>query len=218
MNKKWIVTNYKMDVSWVDKYTDNYIIYDKTSELKENDNIKHQPNIGYNIYDIFYFIVSNYDNLPDVCVFIKGNVFNRYEPHCNIEKFNSIITNNTLTPLESYEHIPESTVHIKGEDGGYMEINNSFYMYSSSPYIKRYFNSLDQFMEYTFTNYKRLGWIRFAPGCNYIVPKENILKYSKQFYERLLSYVSYSSTCMEAHMLERSMYLIFSNHYEERII
>jgi hypothetical protein len=42
INKKWIVNNYNNDISWIDSYTSNYIIYDKTGELPETDKIKHQ--------------------------------------------------------------------------------------------------------------------------------------------------------------------------------
>lgn len=82
------------------------------------------------MYDIFHFIINNYKNLPDVCVFIKGNIFNRTpEPHCTLEKFNRLISNNDLTPLESYEHIEQKdNVQKLDIDGGYMEFNNSWYM------------------------------------------------------------------------------------------
>jgi hypothetical protein len=51
-----------LKTSWVEEYTDNYLIYDRTHRFDESDKIKHQVNVGANIYDIFDFIVNNYDN------------------------------------------------------------------------------------------------------------------------------------------------------------
>ena len=35
------------------------------------------PNVGENIYDIFRYIIEYYENLPDISIFIKGNLFSR---------------------------------------------------------------------------------------------------------------------------------------------
>ena len=216
VKKLWIVTRYKTDISWINRYTKNYIIYDKCGEFEESDRIIHQKNVGYNIFDIFNFIITNYHCLPDVCVFIKANVFK----HCREEKFKMLIKNNSFTPLESYENIPESDVHIKSDDGGYMELNNNWYISSHvnthGKNVNRYFKSYNQFLRKVFNNPVYPKWIRFAPGGNYIVPKENILFYSKRFYKRLIKYVNYHQLPSEAHILERSLFTIFSNEFQER--
>jgi len=214
MNKKWIVTSFNHDISWINDYTQNYLIFDKSCSLQETDKIKHQKNVGYNIYDTFYFIVNNYNNLPDVCVFIKGNVLNRAEPHCTKEKFDRIINNNILTPIESYEHIVQSQAQILDENGGYMEINNSWYINAVG--VKKFFNSFDQFLNTVFEDAVHRHWNRFAPGANYIVPKDNILFYSKDFYKRLMGYVDYHQTPSEAHVLERAMFTIWKNEFKEK--
>lgn len=214
MSKKWIVTSYGHDIGWIDGYTSDYLVYDKTCSLEETNKIKHQKNIGYNIYDILYYIINNYEKLPDICVFLKGNIFNRKpEPHCNLEKFNKLINDDVLTPLESYEHIEQKeNVQKLDIDGGYMEINNSWYM-NSHP--KKYFNTLSQFYNSVFEEPNIDKWVRFAPGCNYIVPKKNIIFYSKDFYKKLITFVDWCEHPAEAHMLERSMYDIFKNKYKE---
>lgn len=216
LNKFWVVTSYKTDFSWIDNYTSNYIIYDKSAELAETDRIKHQKNVGYNIYDICYFIINNYDRLPDVCVFIKANVFK----HCNEEKFKLLIQSDQFTPLESYEHLPVSAAHIKGDDGGYMEINNSWYIpahiNSHGEDVNRYLQTYNQFLDQVFKNPVHPDWIRFAPGGNYIVPRDKILYYSKKFYKRLMSYVDYHQIPSEAHIIERALYTVFTNKFQEK--
>ncbi len=60
----WLPDN--LEESWIHKYTDNYLIYDKyhRDNWKESDKIIKQKNVGQNHYDMFDFIVTNYDNLP----------------------------------------------------------------------------------------------------------------------------------------------------------
>jgi hypothetical protein len=200
----------------VDKYTDNYIVYDKTGELLESDKIKHLKNVGYNIYDYFYFIIENYTNLPDICIFIKGNVFK----HCKEETFSKLIKNNIFTPLEDYSYLKEDVAYKKDIDGGYMELNNEWYCYywmgTYGEANCKYYKSYNKFMFDTFSDFVIPTWVRFAPGANYLVPKENILYYSKTFYQRLLGLIDYCQLPLEAQILERALYYIFSNKWREK--
>lgn len=220
MNKKWIVNSYKNDVSWISDYTDNYIIYDKSGELPETDKILHQKNVGLSGYDFCCFIIDNYDNLPDICVFMKDNIFTRNPPHCNKEKFDTLIKNNFFTTLESQEHLPESYAHIKDVDGGYMEINNSWYVKSHiNTYgkdVAKYFYDYNIFMSFMFIGYESPKYVRFAPGGNYIVPKENLLFYSIDFWKKLKLYQSHHINPVEAHIIERALFYIFTNRWKEK--
>jgi len=224
MNRFWVVSSYKTDFSWVNDYTNNYLIYDKSGEHTESDKVKHSPNVGYNIYDYVDYIVQNYHNLPDILVFIKSNIWNRVvngvpNPHCNKEKFDRLINNNYTTALESYEDIPITRVNRKDRDGGYMELNEPYHPWyiqdDSGLLVTEKFKCLEEMLPTIFTNPIIPQWIRFAPGANYIVPKENILHYSKSLFEKLRSYVGYSQYSAESHMVERALYLIFTNHWKE---
>lgn len=216
--KKWIVNSYKTDFDWIYNYTSDFIVYDKTGQLPETDKVIHQSNVGYNIYDYCYFIINNYENLPDICVFIKANVFK----HCKEETFKKLIANDYFTPLEDYSDSPITAAHIKDKDGGYMEINNSWYIYSHMQTFgaetNRYFRSYNQFLETMFENPKYPTFIRFAPGANYIVPKKNILFYSLDFWKKLMGCVDYHQIPTEAHIIERALYYIFTNTFDERKI
>ena len=44
----------KIEDSWVHKWTNNYLIYDRAHRFKESDKVKHQINVGQNIFDIFF--------------------------------------------------------------------------------------------------------------------------------------------------------------------
>jgi hypothetical protein len=212
----FVVSQWNNDVSWVDEYTDDYLIYDKSNTLSPRERVFKISNIGYNIHDIFHFIVNNYNDLPDVIAFLEGNPFD----HCNVQKFNSLIYNEKFTPIESYEHLIENNSHKKGEDGGYMEPNNSWYInaHNKTHNIKCKYPSFDYFMNLIFKNYVRQEWLRFSPGGQYIVEKEKIIYYTLNFWKFLLSEITIFDSAIptEGHVMERSLYYIFTNRFEQR--
>ena len=73
------------------------------------------------------------------------------------------------------------------------------------------FHKLDEI----FYNSKYPRYIRFAPGAQYIVPRENILFYSKNFYKKLMGYVDYHRIPAEGFAIERALYYIFINRWKE---
>ena len=226
-DKFWIVSSYKTDFSWVNAYTGNYIVYDKSGEHPETEHIRHSKNVGYNIYDYMSYIVDNYDDLPKTCVFIKSNIWNRTvdgvpNPHCNKAKFDVLIRNSIFTPLESYENIPITRINRKAEDGGYIELNEPEMPYHpwytqdrTGLLVTKYFKSLEEMLPTLFNNPVIPRWIRFSPGANYIVPREHINYYSKSLYEKLKLYVEHNQYSAESHMIERALYLIFTNYWKE---
>ena len=163
--------------SWVEEYTDNYLIYDRVHRFEESDKIKHQVNVGANIYDIFDFISNNYDNLPETIIFCKGNVIPR---HCGYEKFKNIINNTNFTTIENY--IRETPPYSKGiysfvdETDAYhenpIEVNSTVAHIHKSKYIFSYQEMLNSIFENPIFG----EYIRFAPGGNHIIPKKDILK------------------------------------------
>jgi hypothetical protein len=62
-------------------------------------------------------------------------------------------------------------------------------------------------------DFKGRTHLAFAPGANYILPKENILKHPKEFYQKLFSYLGWSGNTEtdegESQMIERAFYYIF---------
>jgi len=213
----FVVSNWNNDVSWVEKYTDNYIIYDKSDTLPEGDKIIKIKNVGYNIYDILHFIVNNYDSLPELTAFLQGNPFD----HCKKETFDKLIYNECFTPIEDYSHVPESNAHKKSVDGGYMEKNTSWYFgahrQEHGSKVTKYLSSYTQLLNEIFESPEYPRWIRFAPGAQYIVPRKNILFYSKEFYKKLMGYVDYHRIPAEGFALERTMYYIFTNKWDEKM-
>jgi len=183
-----VVNNYSdNDLFWVEV---PMVVYDK-KEL----------NVGYNIYDYLSYIVDNYNDLPDVVLFMKGNMLKR---HISQGEWDKIKDNTTFTPILTQNHEVDN-VGNKYIDGLYYEKNDSWYLYS---YPRRYYTNYNDFArDFDLPTPEYLG---FAPGGCYIVPKKNILKHGILFYEKLRSLVSWHQTPAEAHMIERALHTIWS--------
>jgi hypothetical protein len=209
-----VVTNYNNDVSWIPEFTDNYLVYTKTGSSPlpytlDRQKIKEISNIGYNIYDYLSFIIDNYNHLPDCTIFTKGNVFPR---HISKSYFERVMNNGFFTPIEDYHrHQEKWPTCFHASDGGFCEINNSWYL---QYFETKYFHNYNDFLVFCFKDPVIPRYIRFAPGANYVVPKENILKLPKIFYENLRMFVAHCQLPGEAHIVERSLYTLWTCNFE----
>ena len=215
-----VITDYNflpidIKTSWVEEYTDNYLIYDRSHRFVENEKIKHQKNVGANIYDIFDFIVNNYENLPEITIFCKGNVIPR---HCGVEKFNQIINNKKFTSIENYirDHprYSDGIYSFVDETDAYHESQNEINYTVNNIHRPKYINSYREMLNDIFENPVFGEYIRFAPGGNYIIPKFDILKYNKNFYKTMRNYVSWDVKPGEAYILERAMFILYNNNFK----
>ena len=186
----WVINSYNGTTDWIKAYTDSVTFYDKKD-----------LNVGYNIWDYMDYIVKNYDNLPDVILFGKDNMLER---HITKEEFDTLVGNRTLTPLLTQHHETNDPISYY-KDGLYYERND--YWYANHYGIKDR-ESFDELIDFVGIRSKR--YLGFAPGACYIVPKENILQHPKSFYEKLREAVSYTQLPAEAHLIERSLYFIWT--------
>jgi len=206
------ISNHNNDLSWLNNYPNPFTIYDRSDDNSFVSELKHikSPNVGYNIYDMFTFIIDNYNNLPDVITFCKGNIFPR---HMGREKFEELMNNNFFTPLFDYTlHSPNMPVCMFSSDGIWSEINNNWYMNEGRPI--KYFTRYNDFLDFIFINPIKPNYITFCPGGNYVVPKNYILKYNIEFYINLRKFVSHAKLSAESHIIERALYTIWLGNYK----
>jgi len=207
------ISYFEGDISWVESICgSNYVIYAKGA-LPANapTNVIQIPNVGYNIYSYLSYIIEHYDSLPELIVFCKNNVFER---HVSRKSFEALCDRQIFTPIEEpglWDRIsfPASVV---SSDGGYLELNNSWYV---SRYDRRYFHNFDSYYSFIFDAGRRPDYLRFAPGANYLVPREHILLRSKNFYLNLRNFVSHAQFSCESHFVERSLISIWSSNLIE---
>lgn len=175
------ISHFNGELDWIKKINkSNYIVYNKSNKKldKEINSIKIK-NVGYNIYSYLNFIIENYENLPDTIVFCKDNIFSR---HLKIKTFSNLLKRNIFTCLEENNIRRPFPISVDFSDNSFNEINSSWYRFK---HPRKFFSNYDIFYNYVFKNTKKPLFIRFAPGANYIVPKNNILLRTKNFYKNL---------------------------------
>lgn len=194
---KWIISRYNHDISYLPNYTDDYVLYDRSQIPIEGSIVV--PNIGTDLYDKFGWIIDNYDNLPDVAVYTKANIFKYITP----EEFDLIKDNKTFTPILTKNHRTYSdtkgVVCFYSGDGMYNERNDQWYL--EAHHVKH-----DVLQLMLLLGIADKDYVKFAPGSNYILPKEHILKHPKETYEHLRSLLDYDIYCGEAQIIERGLY------------
>ena len=73
MSYKIVVSRYNEDISWLDCEISNCIIYNKGKPLLIDNEIM-LPNVGRESETYLHYIITNYDNLPDIIVFTKAQI------------------------------------------------------------------------------------------------------------------------------------------------
>lgn len=199
MKVTWVINSYHGNTDWIHEYTDDVVFYDKKD-----------LNVGSNIYDYMYYIVDNYENLPDAVLFGKSNMLER---HLSKEDLDDtllmtfgvfdVFYADGIVPLMTQEHETKLGVSFYKDDM-YYEINNSWY---AQDHPHKYYSNYNDFARDF--DLPAPGYLGFAPGACWIVPRENILKHPKDYYQRLKDIVSYDANPAEAHMIERALYYIW---------
>lgn len=198
---KYFISSYNQDCEWVKDYTDDFEIW----EQGKDNSMPHRkvPHGGSDICDKFGWIIENYNKLPDKVVLAKANLFK----YITKEEYDIIKNNNTFTPILTQYHKTYadgvSQVNFY-RDNIYWERNDGWYlaahMATRAEELLRALNIID------------MKYLPFAPGANYILPKENILKYDRDWYEYLRSFLISGTNLYpgEAQIMERGLYTLWS--------
>lgn len=198
---KYIISRFNHDLGWLKHYTKDFVLYDRSEKPLEGAIVV--DNIGTDIYDKFTYIIDNYDNLPDVAVYTKANLFK----YITETEFDLLKDNKTFTPLLTQNHRTYSDNDSPVcwyENGMYCERNDYFYLI---PHPCKSINSANELKKLLGLEGRK--YLKFSPGSNYIVPKENILKHPKEFYIKLRSYLDWAVYPGEAQLIERGLYYLW---------
>lgn len=190
---KFIVSRYNQDIDWIKEYSDDVILYDRSEKPLEGAIVV--PNIGSDIYDKLTFIIDNYENLPQIAVYTKANLWK----YISKGEFDSL-DKRAFCPLLTQHHGTHLPVSYYS-GGMYHEINNFWYLHHHKA------QKADELID--FLGIRNKDYLAFAPGSNYILPRENILKHSKEYYQKLRSYLEWDRYPGEAQIIERSLYYIW---------
>lgn len=192
------------------EYAPSVILYDRSDYPIPGSNIV--PNLGTDIADKLHYIITNYNNLPDVCIYTKANLFK----YISKEEFELVKDNQEFTPLLTKNHKEtlfdgtEEYVRRHGTNkdvsfymnGIYWELANCWFLHNMP--LK---HDPKEVM-------KELGIDKFdyfpmAPGSNYILTKKDILKHPVEKYIKLYNYLTYCVYPAEAMLIERGLYTLW---------
>jgi hypothetical protein len=175
-----VIAKYNENMDWLVKMDQQHIrIYNKGTCTLKNENVKNRENIGREAETYLYHIIENYNNLPDYLILIQGNPFDHMK---------------NITPDTFQNKINEKIKNVHDIEGLFSDyISESHYKYPGIK-TKEYYNFL--FGENTLPPESV-----FSPGCQYIIPRENILSRPLEFYKNFhyMTLHNTFTTANEAH-------------------
>lgn len=194
----YVVTHYgDHDISWVTDNKDGYVLYDRS-----NTGIPGaipRENIGDADYDKLDYLVENYENLPEVFLWSKSNLFKFITP----EEFDLVKDNQEFTPLLTKHHKVYEPI-CRYENGWYLERNDSWYLGSVSA---KYVRSFGEWA--TIFSLPNPDYIPFAPGGSYILTRERVHRHPVELYKAMRDMLPWSVKPGEAQLCERSYGLLW---------
>jgi len=155
-------------------------------------------------FDKLSYLIENYDNLPEVFLWAKSNIFKSVESEYLKEK----LVEGQFAPLLKFDHKTYSDQFgVVNRYAGpiYEERADSWFF--NNPALSRKFLSWQQWA--TYLGLPLTEFIPFAPGGNYILTRERVHRYSRDFYEKMRDTLPYAMHPAEAHACERSYYLLW---------
>ena len=220
-----IVSSFNHDLSWLPRYSDNYLIFERgrgsgLPSTIDRDKVRFVTNNGSNFKDYFSFIIENYDNLPEVVYLIKGNVFPR---HVRQHVFDTY-TNQTesCSIFDRKKHHVHFPLDFFDSNNKYCEMNSDWFVHTGVPW--KYFQDLDSFFQHFDKSLKPKMYTRFSIGAQYIVTRELVKKIPKQMYEGLFEIVSHGGLPIgytaECYIVERGLERLWQHkpNFSEQII
>ena len=208
-----IIARYNEDINWILEYpfnTFNIICYNKGLPISENvmyNNCKivSLENIGLEVHTYLYHIITQYDNLADITLFVPGNcmsvVHKKNYTTSLIEKM--LKTQNTVLQGHIINNLQDLLYNFQLEE------------YKLNPLIQSPIRPYGTWFNTYFKNsnaIKILGyWGIFA------IAKDHIIQHPKEYYQNLIETVNKSSNPEAAHYMERSWGAVFYPYPESCI-
>lgn len=206
-----VLVNYRYEPTWLSEYPDlEPIIYDRSDDGEARDltiygSVYKTQNMGDVDYDKLGFLVEHYDNLPDVFVWGKTNLLK----YVSKEYFDDALLKSDFAPLLKLDHriYSDNLGPVNKYQGGiYYERADSWFFHNPD-LSHKYFRNWEEWASRFGLPLE--GFIPFAPGGNYILTRERVHRYGRDFYEEMRATLDYAMHPAEAHACERSYYYIW---------
>lgn len=203
---KAVLVNYNFSPTWLlDSDLDYHLIdrSDSKDYLKDfpPERVTYDENFGQVDFPKLMFLSQNYDHLPEYFLWGKSNLFK----FISLEEWEKIKDNKTFTPVLTQNHRtysdPDGNPVCFYADGIYHErqgVAQSSFDQFGYRFCKTYDDFADMF------GLTHPPYFAFAPGGNYILTRECVHRFSRDFYYEMASILPYAQEPREAHMCERT--------------
>ena len=183
-----VSAHWNEDINWLKESGLKHSICDRFENLNyEGTNDCDSKNIGYEVTAYLKFIVNYYDNLPRYMVFIHGHNYAWHQYPNNLNMLDRI---NYL----QYSYLPKTYV----KDIKYISLNNYLpkdnYLLIiknlfKDPYKTEYIPYFDKYVK-PYLHFEIDEELGVETDCcaQFLIKKENILKYPKKFYINLFNF------------------------------
>jgi hypothetical protein len=205
MSYKIIVARYNENIDWLNSEFKNCIIYNKGNKLNIDNEIM-LDNVGRESDTYLNYIITNYNNLPDIIVFTQAKI----SDHRGSDDVNYLINlkNNAIEYSKSQSY---STCYATNQnswcDKDWNYKNGNYYLENNYKDNKPII-FIDWFIRYIDNNYPNPIFI-YTNGI-FAIKKELILKRSLDYYKELINQINHHNDPAEGHFFERSWYYIFN--------
>lgn len=212
-NIELVVSRYNENLNWLSEQPfKNYsvIVYNKgvNEDFEKPEKLKaiiNLPNVGRESHTYLHHIISHYDNLADVTVFLPGSCNLAYKKTRAKNVIENVEKNYNTYFIDKIDNVYEKFKDFKMDD------------YKSSDQSNKQVNSETNL---TMSKYRPFGvWYKTHFGdikvskTSYFgifaIHKRDIWKHSKEYYKELLDELSVSSNPEVGHYYERAWGVIF---------
>jgi hypothetical protein len=213
-NIEIVVSRYNENLKWLSEEPYNKystIVYNKgeNNDFEKAENIKSifdLSNVGRESHTYLYHIITNYDNLADVTVFLPGSI----DTQMKHEKSNAMMSQlethkDTIIPGKMIDNVRDyfydlslNTYDTTHDENAKLNSEKKLSASKIRPFGKWY--------DYHFHDIKSPifpGW------CIFAISKKDIIKKPKSYYENLIKEVNQISNPETGHYFERSWYAVF---------
>jgi hypothetical protein len=165
--------------------------------------------VGRESHSYLWYIINNYDNLPDIIAFTQGNIKDHIEIN-NLKHLENMIKQAVIynKSMPNALHDYKSNEKMNGEMGPIWNYRNGDWHLKENYVNNQPQLFIDWFTKNINSEYPNPTMYFYMNGI-FAVRKELILKRHKEFYENLIKTVNHHINPAEGHFLERSWFHIF---------
>lgn len=205
---KAVLVNYNYSPDWLKDYDFDVSMYDRSDDgvdrnLTQHGAVYNTKNWGDVDYDKLSYLVENYDTMPEIFLWGKTNLFKFVDE----DYLKKALHNNVFSPLlkldhKTYDDQFGTVCKYRGEM--YYERADSWFFNATTP---KYFKTWQEWCLHF--GLPQEQFIPFAPGGNYLLTKERVHRYSRNFYDEMRSFLPHTQRPAESQACERTYYMLW---------